>query len=253
MLLRVENLNKHFGGLHAVNNISFEVKKGIIKAIIGPNGAGKTTVFNLIAGVLFPSSGKVFFKEDDITGLKPYQIAQKGLIRTFQNLKLCNHMTVLENVMIGRHIKSKSSFFTDLFSLSLSKSEYKKIKDKSKEILKLVGLEDKSEILVSNLPFGQRRLVELARALAAEPELLLLDEPAAGLNMKETEELSELLVKIKEWGITILIVEHDMSLVMGISDEVFVLNFGKAVAEGKPDEIQRNKEVIKIYLGEEYA
>lgn len=252
-MLRVENLNKHFGGLHAVNNVTFQVRKDIIKAIIGPNGAGKTTLFNLIAGTIEPSSGNVFFKEQDITGLKPYQIARKGIIRTFQNLKLCSHMTVLENIMIGCHIRSKGSFFSDFLGLPSSFLRDKKMKNKALEILEFISLYEKKDMAASSLPFGQQRLLELGRALGAEPELLLLDEPAAGLNTKETEELAELIVKIKGWGITILLVEHDMSLVMGISDEVLVLNYGELVAEGVPDDIQRNENVIKIYLGEEYA
>lgn len=251
--IKVEGLDKFFGGLHAVNNVSFDVEKGKIKAIIGPNGAGKTTLFNLISGTLPSSSGKVFFKDNNIVGLKPFQIAKKGITRTFQNLKLSLQMTALENVMIGRHVRSKAGFFSCMLGLPGARKEEKIIKDKAVDFLKTVSLSDKKDIIVSNLPFGQQRAVELARALAAEPEVLLLDEPASGLNTYETKELSELIKKINSMGITILLVEHDMSLVMDISDEVVVLNFGEKIAEGTPENVQKNEQVIKIYLGDEDA
>ncbi len=250
MLLKVEELNRYFGGLHAVNNVSFNVKKGQIKAIIGPNGAGKTTLFNLISGSLKASSGKTFFNDHLITGYKPYQIANKGITRTFQNVQLFPHLTVLENVMIGRHIKSRAGFFAGMLNLPFTWKEEKNIKDKSLNLLELLSLYTLKDEESANLPFGKQRLVEFARALATEPELLLLDEPAAGLNIHETEELADQIIKIKDMGITILLVEHDMSLVMNISDEIVVLNYGEKIAEGPPKIIQKNRKVIKIYLGE---
>ncbi|MBN2545081.1 MAG: ABC transporter ATP-binding protein [Spirochaetes bacterium] len=252
-LIEVKNLSRYFGGLHAVDNVSFNVEKGIIKAIIGPNGAGKTTLFNLISGTINVTSGKVFYKDHIITGLKPYQIAKKGIVRTFQNLKLNQHMSVLENVMIGRHIRSKAGFISGMLNLPNTWNEEKKIREYSMKMLDVVSMADKKDITVANLPFGQQRAVELARALACEPEVLLLDEPASGLNIYETKELSELIKKLKTWGLTILIVEHDMSLVMDISDDVVVLNYGEKIAEGQPDKIQKNKKVIKIYLGDDDA
>lgn len=252
-LIEVKNLTRYFGGLHAVNNVSFDVEKGIIKAIIGPNGAGKTTLFNLISGTIPVTSGRVFFNGHNITGLKPYQIARKGIVRTFQNLKLNQHMTALENVMIGRHIRSRSGFLTGMLNLPSSWTEEKKIREKALEMLEIVSLADKKDILVANLPFGQQRAVELARALACEPEVILLDEPASGLNIYETKELSELIKKLKSWNLTIMIVEHDMSLVMDISDDVVVLNYGEKIAEGQPEKIQKNNNVIKIYLGDDDA
>jgi len=190
-LIEVKNLTRYFGGLHAVDNVSFDVEKCIIKAIIGPNGAGKTTLFNLISGTIPVSSGKVFFNGHNITGLKPFQIAKKGIVRTFQNLKLNQHMTALENVMIGRHIRSNAGFLSGMLNLPATWSEEKKIKEKAMEMLGIVSLTEKKDMLVANLPFGQQRAVELARALACEPEVILLDEPASGVTIYETKELSE--------------------------------------------------------------
>lgn len=250
-LLEVRDIDRSFGGLHAVNRVSFEVPSGSIQAVIGPNGAGKTTLFNLISGTLTPDGGSVFFRDRDITGLKPYRIARTGMIRTFQNLKLSGHMTVLENVMIGRHIRSKAGFLSAIFNLPGSWKEEKSIREEALKAVEMLGLKDLVNRETKNLPFGKQRAVELARALAAEPELLLLDEPASGLNIHETKELSELICRIRQNGITILLVEHDMSLVMDISDRIVVLNFGTKIAEGCPKEIQSNREVVKIYLGEE--
>lgn len=250
-LLDVKDLDRSFGGLHAVNRVSFEVPSGSIQAIIGPNGAGKTTLFNLISGTLSPDGGSVHFHDRDITGLKPHKIAGMGMIRTFQNLKLSGHMTVLENVMIGRHIRSRAGFISAFLNLPNAWKEEKSIREEALRSIELLGLKDLCHRETKNLPFGKQRAVELARALAAEPELLLLDEPASGLNIHETKELSELIRGISGRGVTILLVEHDMSLVMDISDRIVVLNFGRKIAEGGPQEIQSNKEVIKIYLGEE--
>ena len=252
-LIEVKKLNKFFGGLHAVNDINFSVQKGTIKAIIGPNGAGKTTLFNLISGNLKYSSGTIFFMDNSITGLKPYEIAEKGISRTFQNIKLNGDMTVLENVMIGRHVRSKAGFIAGMLNLPWTWEEEKAIKESSLKMLDFFSIENLANEEASNLSFGKQRAVEFARALATEPKLLLLDEPAAGLNIYETIELAKLITKIRDFGITILLVEHDMSLVMDISDEIIVLNYGKKIAEDSPQEIQKNPEIINIYLGEEHA
>ena len=250
-LLEINNLNRHFGGLHAVNNVSFDVEPGMIKAVIGPNGAGKTTLFNLIAGNLPVNSGSICFQGKRINGRKPYQIARLGLSRTYQNIKLFHGMTALENVMVGRHIRSRAGFLSGILNLPWTWPEERKIREKAMEYLELLGVAECADTEVSNLSFGQQRGVEFARALATEPSLLLLDEPAAGLNIYETAEIGRLISKIRGGGITVLLVEHDMSLVMDISDEIVVLSFGEKIAEDIPHNIQKNEEVIRIYLGEE--
>ena len=252
-LLAIHKLNKHFGGLHALADIDLELADGRIKGIIGPNGAGKTTIFNLIAGNLSVSSGEIYFEDKEITGLKPFRIAERGIFRTFQTIRLCSHMSVLENVMLGRHVRTKAGFFAGIFRPPWTWREESEIRSKSQEILQTLAIDDFAAEEATNLPFGKQRAVEFARALAAEPKLLLLDEPASGLNIHETEELAELIKSIRDMGITILLVEHDMSLVMDICDEVVVLNFGEKIAEGTPTEIQRNSEVINVYLGDEHA
>ena len=248
-ILQISDLDKYFGGLHAVNEVSFKVQEGIIKAVIGPNGAGKTTLFNMIAGYFPPTSGKIFFRGEELTGSKPFQTAQKGLFRTFQNLKVCRHMSVLDNVLLGRHTCAKSGFLTSMFASPKSRREEADAVEKIMPLLEWVDLAEKKDVEVGNLSFGQQRAVELARVLASDPSMILLDEPAAGLNMHETNDLAEKIQKIKEQGKTILLVEHDMGLVMDISDEIVVLNFGGKVAEGKPLEVQKNEDVIRIYLG----
>jgi branched-chain amino acid transport system ATP-binding protein len=249
-LLKVDNLHKHFGGLHAVNGVSFEVQEGTIKAVIGPNGAGKTTLFNLICGALPADSGTVAFAGQPILGMKPCQIAAAGISRTFQNIKMFPGMTALENVMVGLHTKSKAGFWAGMLHLPASRREEKRIRNRAYELLELLEIAQFADIEARSLAFGQQRAVEFARALASDPPLLLLDEPAAGLNIYETAEVARLICKIQQQGITVLLVEHDMSLVMDISDEIVVLSFGQHIAEGTPREIQHNQEVIQIYLGE---
>jgi branched-chain amino acid transport system ATP-binding protein len=249
-LLAVSNLGKKFGGLQAVSEVSFAVERGTIKAVIGPNGAGKTTLFNLITGSLAPSSGSVLLDGRDITGRRPHQIALFGIARTFQNIKLFPGMTVLENVMIGRHIRSSGGFIASMLHLPWVLAEEQRIRKAALERLELLGIADLAELEATSLAFGQQRAVEMARALAMEPDLLLLDEPAAGLNIYETAEVGRLISSIRQLGITVLLVEHDMSLVMDISDEIVVLSFGRKIAEDVPGAIQRNEEVIKVYLGE---
>ena len=248
-LLEVSRLHKKFGGLHAVNDVSFAVEKGTIKSVIGPNGAGKTTLFNLITGALTATSGRVRFDGQDIMGRKPHQIAACGIARTFQNIKLFHDMTALENVMVGRHLRSRSGFVASMLHMPWTLKEEREIRDKSLELLDLLEIERYADAEATSLSFGQQRAVEFARALALEPRLLLLDEPAAGLNMHETVEVGRLIGRIRDLGITILLVEHDMSLIMDISDEIVVLSFGQKIAEDIPTAIQNHAEVIKVYLG----
>lgn len=250
-LLQVEQLSKSFGGLKAVSDVSFALQEGEIKAIIGPNGAGKTTLFNLISGTLPVTSGAIRFKGQAIQGLRPHQVARLGIARTFQNIKMFRGMTALENVMVGRHVQTRAGFLSSMFRTPWSRTEEREIRGKSMELLELLGIADCAGTEATYLAFGQQRAVELARALALEPDLLLLDEPAAGLNIYETAEIGRLIMKIREMGITVLLVEHDMSLVMDISDEIVVLSFGQKIAEDIPAGIQCNPEVIRIYLGEE--
>jgi branched-chain amino acid transport system ATP-binding protein len=229
------------------------VQQGAIKSIIGPNGAGKTTLFNLISGMLPCDSGNVLQNGRVITRLQPHRIAELGISRTFQTTKLFSRMTVAENVMVGRHSRTKAGFFSGVLNLPWTWKEEREIRERALELLDALGLADAAEQLASNLPFGRQRLLEIARALATEPSLLLLDEPAAGLNIYETRKMADLVLKIRGWGITVLLVEHDMSLVMDISDQIVVLNYGRKVAEGEPAEIQRDPEVIRIYLGGDHA
>ena len=252
-LLVVDKLSKRFGGLQAVNEVSFSVQAGSIKALIGPNGAGKTTLFNLISGVITPDSGVINFCGSQVQGLRPHQVASRGMARTFQHIRLFPKMSVLENIMIGRHIHSRAGFVAGMLSIPYTWSEEKKIREKSQEILAFLNLESLADIEATTLSYGQQRNVELGRALACEPKLLLLDEPAAGLNMSETAELGALVSRIRDTGITVLIVEHDMTLVMEISDEILVLSYGKKIADDKPLAVQSNSEVINVYLGEDDA
>ena len=253
VLLETKNLHRSFGGVHAVKDVSFHVPTGAIKAVIGPNGAGKTTLFNLIAGTLAPHRGEVVFQGKPITGRKPHAVAALGIARTFQTTKLFSHMTVLENVMMGRHTRTRSGFLAGMLNLPWTWREHRQTEAKARAILDELGLSAHAGETAHNLPFGRQRLVEFARALATEPSLLLLDEPAAGLNIYETQELSQLILKIRNTGVTCLVVEHDMSLVMNISDEVVVLDQGQKIAEGPPSAIQRNPEVIRVYLGDDHA
>jgi branched-chain amino acid transport system ATP-binding protein len=252
-LLSVEGLCKRFGGLHAVKDVSFGVENNAIKGVIGPNGAGKTTLFNLISGMLRHDAGTVKLDGKEIQGLAPHARARAGIARTFQNIKLFGTMPVLENVMVGRHVRGTAGIMAGMLNGPWTWREEKAIRKRALELLDFLGIADLAHRAAAHLAFGQQRAVELARALALDPLLLLLDEPAAGLNMSETAHLGELIRKIRALDITILLVEHDMSLVMDISDEIVVLSFGQKIAEGKPAEIQRNREVIRVYLGEDDA
>jgi ABC-type branched-subunit amino acid transport system ATPase component len=252
-LLEVDNLRHCFSGLVALDKVTFRVAEGQIKAIIGPNGAGKTTLFNIISGILRPTSGQIRFLGDSILGLAPHRIASRGVSRTFQNLSLFLRMTVLENVMIGRHSRTRKGFVHAALRLPGQRREEKAMQDSAMGCLSELGLTDVADVPAGSLSFGQRRMVELARALATEPKLLLLDEPASGLNTREKEGLAEIISRIHEKGVTILLVEHDMSLVMDISDDILVLHYGVPIAEGPPSAIRNHKDVVAVYLGGEFS
>jgi branched-chain amino acid transport system ATP-binding protein len=252
-LLEVQGVWRSFGGLVAVDGVSLSVSAGQIKGVIGPNGAGKTTLFNIISGLLKPDTGQITFKGRPIHGLKPYQIARAGMSRTFQNPSLFLQMNVLQNVMVGRHSRTRWDFFGCGVRWPGQAREERAIREAARAQLEGVGLAHLAEWPAGALPFGQRRMVELARALATEPEMLLLDEPASGLNTREKEELAVLIRKIRDRGITILLVEHDMSVVMGLSDDILVLHNGRPIAEGPPQLVQDDPKVISVYLGGELA
>ena len=250
-LLEIEHLTKNFGGVTAVADVSFQVKSGEIVAFIGPNGAGKTTLLNLITGLIKPDSGSIVFNDIEITGNPPEKIASMGINRTFQNLQLFNGMTAVENVMVGAHRHGQKGLLKAGFAFPGVAVEEKKIYEKALEKLELVGLTDKKNVPVEILPYGQQRLLEIARALAMEPILILLDEPAAGLNQGETDTLGDLIRKLADMGMTIVVVEHNMDLIMSISNHIIVLDHGSKLFEGNPHEVQNDAGVIAAYLGEE--
>ena len=250
-MLELAGIGKRFGGLTALEGISFKVAKGSITGIIGPNGAGKTTLFNVATGIYPPSQGAVLLEGKDISALPPERRARLGLVRTFQNIELFGKMTVLENVMVGLHTQSSSGLFACAFRMPWQMSEERRIREKAKEWLAFAGISELAGIEAGTLSFGKGRLLEIARAMALEPKLLLMDEPAAGLNSRETAELAELIKRIRDLGVTVALVEHDMDLVMDICDALVVLNLGTMLAEGTPREIQDNQAVVTAYLGEE--
>lgn len=255
-LLQVEDLSMNFGGLRALDGVDLCVGTQEIVALIGPNGAGKTTFFNCLTGIYKPSSGRIFLKPvgqpvQKLNGLKPNQVTEKGMARTFQNIRLFPEMTVLENVMIGCHCRAAAGIWGAVFRTKSARLEERRIVDKSYQILRQMGLAGQVNELARNLPYGAQRRLEIARALATEPLLLLLDEPAAGMNPQETRELDRLIVKIRDmYNVSILLIEHDMKLVMSLSDRIYVMDYGEKIAEGQPAEIKENAAVIKAYLGE---
>jgi ABC-type branched-subunit amino acid transport system ATPase component len=250
-LLSVQGVSKRFGGLDALKDVTFAVYQDQIKAVIGPNGAGKTTLFNLVSGSYSPNEGKVLLDGVDVTGMAPHRICRLGVGRTFQQSLIFDGMSVLENVAVGRYSRTKAGILSAALALPLHRREERDTFKVAREALRRVGLERRADEPAQNLPMGERHLLEIARALAAGPKLLLLDEPAAGLNDEETGRLAETVRKIRDEGVTVLLVEHDMTFVMDISDEVVVLDYGRKIAEGPPLMIQDNEEVIKAYLGEE--
>lgn len=249
MYLGVEKLSKRFGGLLAVQNVDFTIEKGKINAIIGPNGAGKSTFFNLISGVHQPTSGEIFFKGKEISKLPANKIAELGVARTFQTTHLFEKSTVFENVVVGHRLRTNSNLLDAIFRTNRAIREEEKAKEKALEVLQFVGLSRLADKLVANISQEEKKRIAFALALATDPEIVFLDEPTAGINPDETEGLSELIVKMSQQGITICLIEHKIKMIMSLADKIMVLNYGEKIAEGTPDEISQNEEVIKAYLG----
>jgi len=253
-LLKVDHVGIQFGGLKAVSNVEMEIQKGELIGLIGPNGAGKTTFFNLLTGVYTPTEGSIALIGDKLNGLPPFKITQKGISRTFQNIRLFGELSVLDNVKVAYHSLAKHSIFSSIFRLPTHFSGEKDMEEKAIEFLKIFSLESFIDEKAKNLPYGMQRRLEIARALAAYPKLLLLDEPAAGMNPQETKELMNLIAFIREkFDLTVILIEHDMQLVMGVCERIYVLDHGQLIAQGAPEEIRNNPRVIEAYLGEEVS